>query len=263
MIVEAKEDVLVLSGSLTQNYWETIRTAATLLLKRHPSGIVIDCGQLNEDAVTIEGVETFRDALNYIVSKNARIIVAKVPEKVREALTQVPGVRSQLPIADSVDAARASLHLSEETEKEMLPSTTHGLLLSISDSKDDEYQALRLSCMIANYRKAPVHLIYCIEIPRALPIGAPLPEKEAHARLALEDVERLAKKQGVAVIRHVQRTRDWSETLVRLANELNIETLVVTIPTVIDPSHDVTPRIVSLLRSAPCEVIIYRAKKSS
>ena len=76
MIVESYEDVIVLSGALRSNFWETIHTAISLMLKRHPTGVVIDCSGITE--VTQAGADTFRDVMAYIEEHDARIIVAAV-----------------------------------------------------------------------------------------------------------------------------------------------------------------------------------------
>src|SRR4051794_2917253 len=104
MIVESYEDVIILSGALRSNYWETLHTAISLTLKRHPSGVIIDCSGLTE--ATPEGAETFRDVMEYIHGHDARVIVAAVPSKVYEVLRTVPEVRSQLAITESVEEAR-------------------------------------------------------------------------------------------------------------------------------------------------------------
>src|SRR5436853_3309421 len=112
VIVESYEDVIVLSGALRSNFWETLHTAISLTLKRHPSGVIIDCSGLVE--ATPEGAETFRDAMEFIHQHDARVIVAAVPPNILQVLRTVPDVRSQLAVADSVEAARHSLDLITE-----------------------------------------------------------------------------------------------------------------------------------------------------
>src|SRR5688500_219102 len=115
MIVESYEDVIVVSGALRSNFWETIHTAISLMLKRHPTGVIIDCSGISE--VTPEGADTFRDIMAFIHEHDARIIVAGVPVQVMEVLKSVPEVRSQLAVAKSVEEARRSLDLLVEEEE--------------------------------------------------------------------------------------------------------------------------------------------------
>ncbi len=110
MIIEARGDILKISGALTENHWPTIASAVNLLLRNHPQGIIIDCSDLS---VTFpRGLQTFASALDYIRRKRSRIIFVNLPEKVLEDLRAFPGLRSQLPIAKSVEEAQQSLDLA-------------------------------------------------------------------------------------------------------------------------------------------------------
>src|SRR5947207_872967 len=110
MIVESYEDVVILSGPLRSNFWETIHTAIALTLKRHPTGVIIDCSGITE--LTPEGAETFQDAIQFVKEhERARIVVAAVSPQAMEVLRHVPEVRSQLPVVATVEEARRSLDL--------------------------------------------------------------------------------------------------------------------------------------------------------
>src|SRR5437868_14974282 len=101
MIIETKDDVVRLSGSLTKNQWLTIKAAANLLLHDHPQGIIIDCAHLEN--ISEDGAKTFLEAMRDIEAAKARIVVANLPQSLLSICRMVPGVRSQLPIADSVE----------------------------------------------------------------------------------------------------------------------------------------------------------------
>jgi len=120
MIVEARNDTVNLLGALTKNHWQTIKAAANLLLKRNPSGIIINCAGITE--CTEEGAETFADAQSYIQRHGARIVLCDIPDHVMEVLRRVPGVRSQLPVACTMAQARASLGLPSTYETLEAPS---------------------------------------------------------------------------------------------------------------------------------------------
>ena len=109
MIVASKDDVVQLSGSLHKNQWLTIKATAKLLMKDHPEGILIDCSDLHE--ISEDGAKTFLDAMKDIQGEGARIVVCNLPPKVQDVIRCVPGVRSQLPIANTMEEARASLRL--------------------------------------------------------------------------------------------------------------------------------------------------------
>ena len=61
MIIEQKDDVVRLSGSLTRNQWMTIKAAANLLLTNHPEGIIVDCSHL--ESISEDG-EWLREDVN-------------------------------------------------------------------------------------------------------------------------------------------------------------------------------------------------------
>src|SRR2546423_14865634 len=109
MIVACKDDVVHLSGSLHKNQWLTIKAAAKLLLQQHPQGILIDCSGLTD--ISEDGAKTFLEAMKDIQGEGARIIVVNLPEQILEVIRSVPGVRSQLPIARTIEEARASFRL--------------------------------------------------------------------------------------------------------------------------------------------------------
>ena len=133
MIVESYEDVIILSGALRSNFWETIHTAISLTLKRHPTGVIIDCSGITE--ITPDGAETFHDAIDFVAAhKRARIVVAAVSEEMLEVLRSVPEVRSQLPIAETVEAARKSLDLLVENDDDELGVAAASAKISASDA---------------------------------------------------------------------------------------------------------------------------------
>src|SRR5690348_15265981 len=109
MIIETREDVVILEGSLDKNLWPTIQAAANLLLRAHGQGIIIDCAGLT--ACTPAGALTLRDAIDYIERYDARIVVCSLPEHILATLRTIPGLRSKLPTTATVEEARASLSL--------------------------------------------------------------------------------------------------------------------------------------------------------
>ena len=43
MIIDAINDTITLSGSISENSWTAIQAAAAMLLKKNTNGIIIDC----------------------------------------------------------------------------------------------------------------------------------------------------------------------------------------------------------------------------
>jgi len=258
MIIEAREDIVNLRGDLRENLWPAIQAAANLLLKQHPDGIIINCGGLA--TCTEAGAQTFIDAILYIQKQGARIVLANMPEEVLKIVRTVPGLRSQAPIADSVDAARASLALKTSTSPEAAKGRPL-LLVPLFEGMHYE-RAIALAMQLAREQKAQIHFLYLLEVPKALPMGSPLPEAEAAAKIALEKVEaEVRKRNSVPVSSHVERVRDIGPGIIQSAQNLNADIIIFSV----DPSHpafrDRLEHTFSvLLERAPCEVILNRLK---
>jgi len=231
MIVESYEDVIILSGALRSNFWDTIHTAISLLLKRHPSGVIIDCAAISE--CTIEGADTFIDILEFIESHEARVIVARVPDHVVEVLRLVPGVRSQLPIAASVEEARKSLDVldqpRESVRKRKQPIESRIVMLLNGDASD--VAGARAAVNLAEIMRGEVITAFVIVVPRHLPEQAPLPDKEAAAIAAFDAVRSIFDEHNVPMTPALLRGRDVGSALDELMREKEAHTLVVPIST--------------------------------
>jgi hypothetical protein len=219
MIVESYEDVILLSGALRSNFWETIHTAISLTLKRHPTGVIVDCSGLTES--TPEGAETFRDAMEYIHNHDARIIVAAVPPNVMEVLKSVPEVRSQLAVAASVEEARRSLDLLIEPEKKKPKAPREKLakiilLLTEGDSCPELYE---LALEMAEALHAEIVVAYVILVPRHLPLQSPLPAEEETAAKTIDEAKRELSARQVQHSVALERARDVASGLMQVVEE--------------------------------------------
>lgn len=233
MIVESYEDVIILTGALRSNFWETIHTAVSLTLKRHPTGVIIDGSGITE--ITPAGAETFRDAIEFIESHDqARIVVASVPPHALEVLMSVPEVRSQLPIAATVEAARKSLDLlvtSDEEPKKKKKDMGDGeikrtilAILSADDSDDDLLQLIKEHVDNVHGR---VVLLFPIVIPRNLPLQAPMPELEDKGLKTIEKCKaRLSELKTPHEVR-VEHTRDLPAIIHETAEEVDAARVLV------------------------------------
>jgi anti-anti-sigma regulatory factor len=278
MIIEARKDVVSLSGSLEHNLWPAIEATANLALRGHPNGIVIDASQISH--CSEEGARTFLDAMTYIERLHARIVVCHLPGEVMETLKQVPGVRSQLAIAETCDQARASLDLASDTRLQvraqrmgvgggpvrprlvMVPLTescpastgTVGLALQVGSleapgARDGELSAKRVAPFLTFF--------YVLEVPRMMPINAPLTEEEASARIRLDEVTKITADAGIESDSNVGRARDVGDEIVRKAAELDVEIIVMALPSPTSPERSKLESIVdTIIQRAHCEVIV-------
>ena len=221
MIVESYEDVILLSGALRSNFWETIQTAISLTLKRHPTGVIVDCSGITE--CTTAGAETFQYAMEYIRDHDARIIVAAVPPHVMEVLKSVPEVRSQLAVAASVEEARRSLDLLLEPEEKKRASKAPReklakiiLLITEGDSCPELYE---LAMEMSEALHAEIAVAYAIIVPRHLPLQAPLAADEAEASRVIEEAKRELTKRNVPHSVSLERGRDVASALEQVVAE--------------------------------------------
>ncbi len=247
MIVESYEDVIVLSGALRSNFWETIHTAISLLLKRHPTGVIIDCSGLTE--CTAEGAETFRDAMDFIERNRARTIVAAVPHAVMEVLRSVPEVRSQLPVVGSVEEARRSLDMLAQGEtkgrkKHLTSRTDRRFLVCLSGEESDE-QLLMVVQELAQTTSAEAVLIYPILVPRDLPLQSPLLEQEEIAAKALEAGRRSLQNAEIKTEIRLERGRDVASAIHGALEEYMVSQVLVALPCNSGQSHDQALKLVS------------------
>lgn len=227
MIVESYEDVIRLSGKLLDNFWETIHTAISLTLKRHATGVIIDCSGITE--CNHAGAETFVNAMEYIDSHDARIICVGMPAQVLEVFKSTPEVRSQLPMADSIEQARRSLDLlssgGPQKRKLLYQPQSRVVLLLTGDERDNEgcAQAQR----VADTEQAEVILTYVISVPRDLPLQAPMERDEQRALAAVEEATKFFETKGIPSKPVVARARDVASGLEEVLQEQNAKRLVV------------------------------------
>ncbi len=204
MIIEARDDTITLRGEVKSNIWPAIQAAAALLLENHPTGIILDGSAITK--ITSKGAETFADAFEYIAAQNARIMVVGLSDEMLEIGRTVPGVRSQLPIASTVEEARASLELAEVTPRRGKARTA-----SIVPILGNWHRAVYFADKLAVGENCEIHLVDLIKVPRTLPIGSPLPEREAAGQKRLEDAQELVRKTGLKSFTHVEKVRSKSQ----------------------------------------------------
>ncbi|GIV02647.1 MAG: hypothetical protein KatS3mg015_1477 [Fimbriimonadales bacterium] len=260
MIVESIDDIIKLSGHLTSNQWETIRTAANLLLKQHPEGVVVDCSGLEE--VTPEGAQTFLDMLLHIESQNARIIVANVPPHVEEAIRHVPEVRSRLAIAKSVEDARKSLTVQQTfaaeatVESKTLKPKSH-LIITLSGGRSDTY-ALAVAAALAEMRQLAVMVLYPIMIHRSQPLTVPIPEEEEAGQAALAEAEQFFESHRIKCETFMKRGRALYAIIEEISEQQEEKLVVVSLPDADTRAKEPASTAEHLLADVRSELILVR-----
>jgi len=257
MIIEARDDVVRLEGALDKNLWPTIQAAANLLLRQHVQGIIVDASGLVR--CSTEGALTFRDAMDYIERYHARIVVAAIPPEVMETIRAVPGVRSRLPIAESIEDARKSLSLAGSRGRMHAGRRELQDIIVPLIGDQPPATATALACRLAKSddQKPRIHLIYVLEVPRVLTLTAPLPEEEAIAARVMEGAEAIVRREGLTAVTHVTRSRDAGEELVQQAQQVSANIIVLAYTPSEEGEGGIMERVAkTLLSRAPCEVIL-------
>ena len=106
-------------------------------------------------------------------------------------------------------------------------------------------------------QKSRLHLSYVLEVPRHLPLTAPLPEEEAEAARTLSAAAAAAQGEGITAEQVVTRARDAGEEIVNQAEVLSASLIVLAYLPSEDPSDTFMARVSrTVLERAPCEVVL-------
>jgi anti-anti-sigma regulatory factor len=257
MIVACRDDVVQLSGSLHKNQWLTIKAAARLLLQQHPQGILIDCSELTD--ISEDGAKTFLEAMKDIQGEGARIIVVSLPEQVMEVIRSVPGVRSQLPIARTLEEARASFRLGGKSGIVSADGviSENSILVPLIPGLDVEY-AVSVAARIAREQRANLALAALLVVTRNRPLGTPMPEEEEQATALLGQAEQAARRTNTPIVRHVERVRDAEEGVLQLIKTYKASHVVLAVHADRVTDEPFLKIVEILLHRAPCHVLIAR-----
>ena len=88
-------------------------------------------------------------------------------------------------------------------------------------------RSLEVAFKLAQGADASIKLAYVVEVPRALPINAAMPDSEAAAAQALADAQEAARAyRGVTVEPFVHRTRNAREGILKLIAQENVDLMV-------------------------------------
>ncbi len=87
-------------------------------------------------------------------------------------------------------------------------------------------RSLQVAFRLAQETGATVLLAFVMEVPRALPLEASLPDSETVAARALADAQEAARPQRVPVEPFVHRTRSARDGILKLIGQENVDLLV-------------------------------------
>ncbi len=125
-------------------------------------------------------------------------------------------------------------------------------------------RGIELACRLGDDQHAEILLAYVMEVPRTLPLGVPLPEAEQRAVEALERGASIVALHEIPVTKIVQRARLAGEEIAKIAKDRDVDMIVLGIRSeeeglrgaALGKTSD------SILRNAPCEVVINKLPKA-
>jgi nucleotide-binding universal stress UspA family protein len=118
-------------------------------------------------------------------------------------------------------------------------------------------RGIELACRLGEEQKAEIYLINVIEVPRTLPLEAPLAEAETRAGEILKRGEEIVSLRGLPAKGEVRRGRVAGEEIIRAAKDWEADLIVMGIRSQVTMAQDILGRNSDLvMRRAPCEVIV-------
>ena len=146
------------------------------------------------------------------------------------------------PIAEEVAKARRSLDVAR-------------LIVVPTIKAAYSERAVELACRLAQEQRAEILLVYVVEVPRTLPLSAPLEQAEQEAKAALETARAVVALHNLPVSTLVQRAREAGDGIITAAKDHRADLIVVGIGPHRGGSHLWGGTSETLLHRASCEVI--------
>lgn len=103
-------------------------------------------------------------------------------------------------------------------------------ILVAVDGSDAAYHALSIAADLAKRARARLHLIHVIEVPRSVPLDAPIEGELQRAEEILERAERIAESCGTRVSGDLLQARQAGHAVVDEAIERGVDTIILGIP---------------------------------
>lgn len=179
---------------------------------------------------------------------HAHLLGAAIGLAVTGSLLGVMRWMLRLPRRVSAEAARERGRLGEERL----------ILVPIAGSADSP-QGMELACEIAAERRAGILLLYVIEVPLTVPLGATLEQAEGEAGAALEAAREFIARHRVPVSTLIWRDRQLGTGTLAVARDYRADLIVMGVGPRQEREHPGWGRIADrLLHRAPCEVIVDR-----
>jgi nucleotide-binding universal stress UspA family protein len=135
-------------------------------------------------------------------------------------------------------------------------SAVKRILVPVRGSSYNE-RAVELACRLGTDQKAEIIACHVVEVPLALPLSTPLGPEEKRAGEVLERAQQIIEHHGLPARGVVQRERDVARGVLRVAQDLGVEMVVLGInPKNLAAGESVGRATEQLLRKSHIEVIV-------
>lgn len=104
-------------------------------------------------------------------------------------------------------------------------SGVHSILVPV-DGSEASYRAVAVAAETAKRAKAHLHLIYVIEVPRSIPLDAPLEGELQRGEAYLERAEQIASEHGVSVEGDLVQARQAGHAVVDEGVERGVDAII-------------------------------------
>lgn len=117
-------------------------------------------------------------------------------------------------------------------------------------------KGIELACRLGAEQEAEIVLTYVLEIPRTLPLNAPIPEAEKEAEEALKRGKEIVELHHLIPVLRLERAREAGEGIVKVAKDNDVDVIVLGMRPTWRGSQNIWGKTTDiLLRKAPCEVV--------
>lgn len=117
-------------------------------------------------------------------------------------------------------------------------------------------KGIELACRLGAEQEAEIVLTYVLEIPRTLPLNAPIPEAEKEANEALKRGKEIVELHHLIPVLRLERAREAGEGIVKVAKDNDVDVIVLGMRPTWRGSQNIWGKTTDiLLRKAPCEVV--------
>jgi nucleotide-binding universal stress UspA family protein len=135
------------------------------------------------------------------------------------------------------------------------------LILVPTTGQPYSQRGVELACRLALEHRAEILLVYVVEVPRTLDLGAPMQPAEQEAQHALETAREVVLLHNLPVRTLVQRAREAGDGIIAAAKDHNADLIVMGLAG-LHRGHTWGTTAETLLHRAPCEVIFDRLPTS-